>query len=251
MLADVLHGRQEMDEAERLYLRVLKNWECVPAIQTGNIISARRHLALIATRRGDVVQARAQLEQAITVLERSRGSDHLDLATLLTDLAVLHLRTSDLVSADTTLQRALGLLERKLGTDHERLLPVLDCQVACLGSQNRWADALAVSERGLRLLARHGGTDTRDYVLALHRHVGLCVEARNLPCACTRNQELIVIIERMLGPADANLAAALRNGAALARQTGDQATAAALDKRADSIQALAQAPIGDAAKSTR
>ncbi|MGB0670195.1 MAG: tetratricopeptide repeat protein, partial [Rhodospirillales bacterium] len=67
---------------------------------------------------GDNGSAIGSFRKALTVLERSLGDDHPDVATALNNLALLHYTQADYDAAEPLYRRALAIDERILGEDH-------------------------------------------------------------------------------------------------------------------------------------
>ncbi len=67
---------------------------------------------------GDHTAATDSFGQALTILERSLGEDHPDLATALNNLALLHYSQANYEAAQPLYERALAIDEKVLGPDH-------------------------------------------------------------------------------------------------------------------------------------
>jgi tetratricopeptide (TPR) repeat protein len=140
-----------------------------------------------------------------------------------------------LIQAAGHLDRAQRLLPT--GGDRPEVLAVLDAQMRLHAANRQWTQAIAAGEGMLDLLTRRGGTDQQPYVEVLGRMAQVWVAAGDPQRALACNERIVAIIERRFGGQEPNLAAALRNGAGLARLAGDEAQAGSYEQRANRIGA--------------
>lgn len=181
-------------------------------------------------------EAETAYRKALAQWEQARGANHPDIAAILNGLAATLAAAGRTDEADAAFVRALGLLEAKVGVDSPDLIPVLANRVRMLAAARRWPEAKAGGARILAIVEKTGGGgDSRDLAGALDGQIALCVAADDLAGALVLNQRLVAMLERVLGPQDANLAVALRNGADLLRRSGREAEAAQLQRRAEAI----------------
>jgi tetratricopeptide (TPR) repeat protein len=83
------------------------------------------------------------LRQLLAIREKALGRDHLDVATLLSDLAGLYSLQARYADAEPLYQRSLAIRETGLGRDHPDVAMSLNNLVAALYSaQGHYADAL-------------------------------------------------------------------------------------------------------------
>ena len=82
------------------------------------------HLARLELELGDYTAARSRLEQALSRVERARGSDDPSVASFANNLGVAMYRAGDLAAARARYERALRIREKAFGTDASLVIPL-------------------------------------------------------------------------------------------------------------------------------
>ncbi|MSO91975.1 MAG: tetratricopeptide repeat protein [Rhodospirillales bacterium] len=100
---------------------------------------------------GDLDSAAMSFGQALTMLEKSLGDDHADVATALNNLALLHYSRGDFKSAEPLYQRALAIDEKVLGEDNPGVATDLNNLALLYKKQGKFKDAEPLLRRALAI----------------------------------------------------------------------------------------------------
>ncbi len=101
---------------------------------------------------GDGDMAERLFNRAIDIAKRSLGSDHTDVARILTHAALLDLDRGNPKAAAERLQRALAIDERALGHWHVGHITKLNYLARCLKAMNDVDGAVACHDRCAAIL---------------------------------------------------------------------------------------------------
>ena len=132
---------------------------------------------------GDLATATASFEEALTLLERTLGVDHPDVATALNNLALLYYTQGNYAAAEPLYRRSLAIDEKMLGADHPGVATDLNNLALLYKKQGNLAAAEPLLKRALAIKekafpAGHPSlvTGLRNYA-ALLRGLGRIEEA--------------------------------------------------------------------------
>src|SRR5438876_543262 len=97
-------------------------------------------------------EAEPLFRQALDIMERTKGRDHLDVAIILNNLGELYYMQGRYAEAEPLYQRALAIKEKVLGSDDLALATTLENYAALLSRTNREDQAtnLAARAKGIR-----------------------------------------------------------------------------------------------------
>ncbi len=165
---------------------------------------------------------RAELQQALAVIEAVRGSEHLDTAVSSNELADLLLGQGDLAAARPYYERALAIREKVLGPEHESLAPVLHNLASCLVDLGESEQAQPLYERALAIAEATLGPAHTVVALILTSLGSLLAATGNGDEALPLLERSLAVLEPTVGPTDAFLAKALDALAPLLEARGER-----------------------------
>ena len=99
-------------------------------------------------------QAAPLLQQALTIVERSLGSDHSYLGVILNNLALLYRAQGRYEEAEPLYRRALTISEKALPPDHPDIATILENYASLLREMNRPREAQPLDQRAQAMRAR-------------------------------------------------------------------------------------------------
>jgi len=140
-------------------------WLVGHGLPYGRVTRPPTRFALAQYRYEDLPAARADLQRALAIFEHAYGSDHPEVARLLTSLGFILHELGDLEGSRSCFQRALIILEKYYGPDHPEVARTL----ASLGiSQYRGGDLPAARTsflRALEIFKENYGTDYSEVAM--------------------------------------------------------------------------------------
>jgi len=191
---------------------------------------------------GKYAEAIPIAEQALAIIEKSRGRDHPDTAASLNNLAALYQAEGAYEKAEPLYQRALAILEKALGPNDPNTASCLNNLAMLYHSKGDYPKAEPLYQRALAINEKalgpnHPGTATSVNNLAeLYRLEGLYQKAEPL------YQRALAILEKALGRDHPDTVASLNNLAILYQAEGAYPAAEPLLQRALAINEKAFGP---------
>jgi tetratricopeptide (TPR) repeat protein len=192
---------------------------------------------------GEYAEAAKLGHRLLTIAERTFGSEHPNMATVLDNLAQLHHAMGGYAQAEPLYRRALAIRERTLGTEHPDTAISLNNLAELHRAMGDHAQALPLHRRALAIRERALGAEHPHTALslsnlaALHQAMGDYAQAEPL------HRRALAIREKVFGPEHPDTAASLNNLAWLHDAMGDYAQAAALYRRALAISEKVLGPV--------
>lgn len=121
-LSATLYANGELDEAEQLQQRVVR--EIAGRKESGGLLglAAANNLAAMRLARGDIVQARQLQTEVLRKVEDALGHDHPDTVVAMTTLADILFAGGDFAAAASLYDAAVEVLERMRGPAHPATL---------------------------------------------------------------------------------------------------------------------------------
>jgi serine/threonine-protein kinase len=184
----------------------------------------------IHTELGLFDEARPLLEEALSLRERLRGEDDLEVAATLVRLGRLA-RLSGRGDAEVVFRRALLIREARLGSDHPEVADLLNDLGTSLAAHGRFDEAEALLRRALATEERRWGKDDPRVARVLHNLSGIALYQGRTEAAEQLLDRALAIREATLDADDPDLAGSREALALLLRQQGRPAEAAALSER--------------------
>lgn len=123
----------------------------VPADQAGDL----NNRAVSFRSQGRYAEAEPLFRQALDIMERAKGAEHLDVAIILNNLGELYYVQGRYAEAEPFYQRAMAIKEKMLGPDDLGLATTLDNYAALLARTNREDQATTLAARAKLIRAKH------------------------------------------------------------------------------------------------
>ena len=151
-VARVYDVMNEQQEALPLFIRVREEWGDILGPDHPLLARTDFYTGRLLYERDHDVEGLAQMNAAVTTLERAQGADHPDVATLLDHLARIVMRDGRLHDAAAMARRAAAILTARLGHDHYDTIRQHRRLFDILLDLTEYTEALAL---GRDLLARY------------------------------------------------------------------------------------------------
>ncbi len=113
------------------------------------ILRLERELAEICVRRGDPDYARTILERGITLVQRTVGSEHSEMATALATIGLHFFQQGDSARALDAFQRSVKVAEKSFGLESLEVADLLESAAECHAALGQYAEAISGRERAL------------------------------------------------------------------------------------------------------
>ncbi len=175
--------------------------EAVVRAALGNLLNAT----------GDRRGAAAELEKALTLLERALGPETPEVGRTLNNLGNAYYLSGDLERALPTYQRSLAVKEATVGHEHPDLTSSLNNLALVLSDLERFDEALAHLERALGLIERTFGPDHPSVALELGNLAAIHIDLDRHAEALGEAQRALEISRRGLGEQHPDLAYPINN----------------------------------------
>jgi Tfp pilus assembly protein PilF len=192
--------------------------------------------------RARFAEAEPLAERSLSILEKSLGGDHPDVAASLNNLANLYKDQGRLAEAEPLYEQSLAIREGSLGDDHPQVAGSLNNLANLYRNQGRLAEAEPLYKRSLAALEKSLGADHPDVATALnnlailYRNQGRLAEAEPL------YKRSLAISEKSLGVDHPHVAESLNNLADLYEDQGRVAEAEPLYERSLAIREKSLGP---------
>jgi serine/threonine-protein kinase len=184
---------------------------------------------------GRYEDARAALEEALSIRQGHLGERHQEVAETLTHLGVVLVATDDFDGAGDRLKRALAIDRQVWGAEHPRVAEDLHHLATAYRESGRFPEAIQHHLEALRIMRETAGdsdprlpTFLRELVATLERQ-GNYVEAERY------SRESVMLHRRLFGDGHAMLATPLRDLGFLLQRNGEFAAAEGLFREAYAI----------------
>ncbi|MEK6408165.1 MAG: tetratricopeptide repeat protein [Acidobacteriota bacterium] len=181
-------------------------------------------------------------EQALAIIEKALGPDHLDVGKSLERLAFDYFLIGDFAKAASLQQRALAINEKLLGPDHPSVATSLNNTALIYREKGDYTKAEPLFQRSLAIRERSFGPDHPDVAQSLNNLAVLYNIKGDNGKAESLYQRALVIREKLLGPDHPSVATSLNNLALLYFDKGDYAKSEPLHQRALAIREKSLGP---------
>jgi tetratricopeptide (TPR) repeat protein/tRNA A-37 threonylcarbamoyl transferase component Bud32 len=197
------------------------------------------NLAIVLTRLGDYDAAAAELDAAQTLVAQSYGAEHPNVANVISGRANLRAIAGDFAGARVGFEQALALKERALGADHPALLPIIGNLAQIARITDDRPSARRHLTRAAQLARARYGADHLALATTLEE-LGNSLATGDAPAAAMPVlDEAMAIRRRRVGPDDPSLA---NNWLAQAKVHIEAEDWAATDAALDRALAIAPSP---------
>jgi CHAT domain-containing protein len=182
-------------------------------------------------RQGKFPEAEPLYQRTLAIVEKARGPDSTEAATVLNELALVYREEGRYGEAEPLLKRSLSIRERVLDPQHLDVAQSLNNLGAVYLVQGRYSDAEPLARRALEIEEKALGPDHPRVASSLNnlafdlRRLGRYAEAEPLA------KRAVAIAEKKLGPDNQDTAGYINNLAALYLAQGRLKEAEPLAKR--------------------
>ena len=185
---------------------------------------------------GNYGDAAVVTSQALSVAEKTFGSDHPYLAKSLNGLAEIYRTQGQYAQAEPLYRRSLAILEKALGRDHPDVAVNLNNLAVLYGATGQYAQAVELYKRSLAIKLKVLSPDHPDVAMSLNNIAELYRTQGQYALAELLNKRSLGIRERVFGPDHPVAALSLNNLGVLYGNQGQYAQAEQLHKRALEIR---------------
>jgi tetratricopeptide (TPR) repeat protein len=161
--------------------------------------------------RGDYVAAELLLERALSIFEKTFGSEDSVVADALHQLAILRWRQGRYDEAEPLHTRALAILEKALGSEHLDVASTLSSLGTLYNQQGRYAEAEPLCIRALAIREKALGPDHGDVANTVNNLAILYCEQGRFAEGEPLQKRALAIREAALGPDHPHVANSLSN----------------------------------------
>jgi tetratricopeptide (TPR) repeat protein len=193
-------------------------------------------LGIQYARSGRGAEAEALFKKSISILERTVGPMHPDLAKGLNNLAELYRSENRETEAEPIHRRILAIRERTLGPDHWEVAKSLNNLALIYHAQKQYAAAEAFYRRAISIWEKTPSPDPSDLAKILNNLATLYSTEGRYSEAEPLFRQSLRTWEKAYGADYPDSVMSLENYAVLLRQTHREAEAAELEGRANSIR---------------
>jgi len=228
----ILHWQEGNTAAARpLYERALgifvkEHGEDHPAVA-----HTLNNLALVYEQERDYRQARVCHERALAIRRKILAPDHPDIAESLNNLGNVQRVAGELQAARDAFEAALAIRRRALGPEHPHVAATLNNLGITLAALGHPEEARPLLESSLAIFTKALGPEHPQVCFPMAGLAELDHRAGDLPRAEEEFRRALAIGEKGLGKDHPELAEILRPYAALLRELGRNAEAAAMERR--------------------
>ncbi|BCL79619.1 tetratricopeptide repeat protein [Ktedonobacteria bacterium brp13] len=197
------------------------------------------HLSMI----GAYQEAQGYIEWALSIREKSLGSEHPDVALPINNLANLYAEQGKYAEAEQLYQRALRIWEQSLGPVHPDVAYPLSGLASLYYQQGKYAEAEPLYQRAVRIREQSLGPVHPAVASPLNGLAILYAEQGKYAEAEPLYQRAVRILEQSLGPVHPQVAYPLHGLASLYADQGKYAEAEPLYQRAVRIREQSLGPV--------
>ncbi len=192
-------------------------------------------LALLFQAKARHAEAEPLMRRALAICEKSLGTEHPNVATILNNLAALLQDTNQFTEAESLIRRALAIDEQSFEPDHPNVATALNTLAQLLQSTKRLAEAEPLLRRALAIDEHYLGTDHYRVGIRLNNLAQLLMATNRLADAELLMRRALIIGEQSFGTEHPIVATRLNNLAQLLKATNRLTDAEPLLRRALAI----------------
>jgi tetratricopeptide (TPR) repeat protein len=200
------------------------------------LADALAELGDLLRHQGRYREAEPVFVEALDVLERALGPDHLDVATPLNNLAVCYKYLARYLDAGPLYQRALTIMEKALGREHADVATLYHNLGGLEHAAGNWARGEPFARKAVRIRRRALGPTHPDVAADMTALAALLDQQKKYREAERLYRKALAIVERAYGPSHLDVAVTLNNLAAVRHARGDSPDAERMYRRALSIE---------------
>lgn len=231
-LAAILHAGGRDAEADPILRRALLIAETAGDDRLLGPILNGLGLSLMGLR--EPARAEPVLRRALAILEKSNGSDSLEVGKAANNLGMLYCLNGEYVKAEAELRRAVRLYEKNAGPEHPLLAVTLNNLFSVLADEKRFDEGEPYLRRALAICEKNCEGTAR--LASMHAGLAALEASRgNYQTAAKLLEGAIEVQERLLGPEHPQLALSLASYSDVLRHLHQKAEAKRAANRANAI----------------
>ncbi len=215
----IAHGRGDYEAAKDLLERAVAMHESLgeDEMDGSTLVNLGRAVAAL----GQVAQARAIVERALTLIETRYGPRHPIVAKTLTHLGALEFESGDYSAAKDRYERALAIQQASLGPSHPEVAFSLNNVGNALATERKLPEALEYYERAREILRDKLGADHPNVGRLTFNMAELAKQMGDMKRAQTEYRAAIGVFEQAFGHEHPDVGRALNNLASVQYDSGD------------------------------
>jgi tetratricopeptide (TPR) repeat protein len=186
ILSEIYREQGRYEEAKSALERAMTIMRAVRPDDDQEIAPFKVDKARLLQAAGDLQNAESYYREALEVILRSFGREHLYTAKVQSSLAALYVSQGRYAEAKTLISRALAIHEKVHGPDHPFLVPLWLVTADIDQSQGKTADARTLLEKSLRVVRSQDDSsglieaEVLSRLAQLHRKTGNTAEIAKL-----------------------------------------------------------------------
>jgi len=185
---------------------------------------------------GDLPNAESYFKEALEVIVRSFGPEHLYTAKVQSSLAALYVSQGRYAQAETLIFKALAVHEKVHGPDHHFLVPLWLVKADIDRAQGETANAKTLLEKSLRVARSQNDSGGLIEAEVLSKLGELHLLNKNYSKAEDSLRQALKVLERLQGADSDRTATVLNTLAQVHRKTGNTAEVAKIERRVEEIR---------------
>jgi tetratricopeptide (TPR) repeat protein len=185
---------------------------------------------------GDLQNAESYFNEALQVILRSFGPEHLYTAKVQSSLAALYVSQGRYPEAKTLISKALAIHEKVHGPDHHFLIPLWLVKADIDQAQNETANAKILLEKSLRVARSQNDSGGLIEAEVLSKLGEFHLRNKSYSKAEDSLRQALKVLERLQGADGDRTATVLNTLAQVYSKTGNTKEVAKLERRVEEIR---------------
>jgi eukaryotic-like serine/threonine-protein kinase len=227
-LAELLHARGDLEQAERLYREALAMRRRLFGKEHSEIAASLNSLAVFLMDKAEYLAAEPLFHEALGMRRRLLGDEHPDVAATMNELAVLLKQKGDYDAAEPLYREALAMRRRLLGEEHPDVAISLNNLAVLLENKSNYEEAEPLYRQALALSRRVLGEEHPYVATNLNNLANVRKNRGDYNDAESMFREALALKRKILGAEHQEVAIILNNLAGVLRLKGDNAGAESL-----------------------
>ncbi len=240
ILSEIHREQGRYQEAKSVLDRAMTIMRAVRPDDDQEIAPFKVDKARLLMAAGDLPNAESYFKEALEVIVRSFGPEHLYTAKVQSSLAVLYVSQGRYAQAETLISRALAVHEKVHGPDHHFLIPLWLVKADIDQAQGETANAKMLLEKSLRVARSQNDSAALIEAEVLNKLGEFHLLNKNYAKAEDSLRQALKVLERLDGADGERTATVLNTLAQVHRKTGNTAEVAKIERRVEEIRVRKQ-----------
>jgi tetratricopeptide (TPR) repeat protein len=232
ILGEIYRKQSRYQQAKNVLDRAIAIMRAVRSDDGQEIAPFKVDMARLLMAAGELPEAEAYFKEALPVISRSFGPQHLYTAKVQSSLAALYASEGRYTEADALISKALAVYEKVHGPDHPFLVPLWLTKARIDQAQGETANAKMLLEKSLRVVRNHDDSGPLIEAKVLSRLGEFYLLTKKYAKAKDVLHEALKILERSQDAGSDRTAVALNTLARVYVETGKYSEAGNLCGRA-------------------